>query len=69
MRAAIREALIVAILAAVGAAVGLIVGAFHQDALGLGMWILFHPVDSIPWAILGVMIGGGLGCVWRLSIK
>jgi hypothetical protein len=69
MRAAIKNVLIVAILAAVGVVAGLVIGAFHQQALSLGMWVLFHPADSIPWAVAGSIVGGGLGCVWRHAAK
>jgi hypothetical protein len=65
----ISDTLIVAILAAVGIAVALAIGAFHQQALSLGMWVRFHVVEAIPWAVVGLIVGGGLGCVWRLSSK
>jgi len=61
--------LVVVILAAVGVALALATGAFHQEALSLGMWIRFHTLEAIPWAVLGLIVGGGLGWVWRLSVK
>ena len=69
LRTATKDTLIVVILAAVGIAVGLAIGAFHQDALSLGMWVRFHPVDALPWAVVGLIVGGGLGWVWRLVAK
>jgi hypothetical protein len=60
---------IVGILAVVGIAVGLVVGAFHQQALSLGMWVRFHALDAAPWALVGLIVGGGLGWAWRLASR
>jgi H+/Cl- antiporter ClcA len=64
-----KDTLIVIVLAIVGTAIGLAVGASHEQIYRFNQWLQYRPEQALPWAIVGLITGAGLGLVARLFSK
>lgn len=63
-----KDTLIVFILGLVGSALGLSVGALRTP-LPINMWLVYNASAALSWALIGLIVGAGLGFASRLLAR
>jgi hypothetical protein len=65
-----KDTLIAIVLAIVGAATSVGIGGYRAFPVTFANWLEYAPEhDVAPWAIIGLIVGAGLGIVIRLNSK
>jgi prolipoprotein diacylglyceryltransferase len=64
-----KDTLIVMVLALVGIAVAVAIGGFRAYPQSFEGWLQYRAHEAVLWAIVGLIVGAGLGIVMKLISK